>query len=50
MNSMIVLFDFVRGEARELTEEEHRALVTEQMRRTKVKDGIVYIDCEPPTS
>jgi hypothetical protein len=46
--SQIVLFDFVRGETRELTEAEHQAMVVEQMKRTKIKDGVVYIDCEPP--
>jgi hypothetical protein len=46
--SMIVLVDFVRGEVRELTEWEHQAMVAEQMKRTKVKDGIIYFDCEPP--
>jgi hypothetical protein len=46
--SMIMLVDFVHGEVRELTEWEHQAMVTEQMKRTKVKDGIVYLDCEPP--
>jgi hypothetical protein len=24
------------------------AMVAEQMKRTKVKDGIIYFDCEPP--
>jgi hypothetical protein len=41
-------FDFRTGEARLLTAEEHRAMVVEQMRRTKIKDGIMYVDCEPP--
>jgi hypothetical protein len=44
--SMIVLVDFVHGEVRELTEWEHQAMVSEQMKRTKVKNGIVYVDCE----
>jgi hypothetical protein len=48
MSEHIYLLDFVRGEVRELTEAEHRAMVVEQMKRTKIKDGVVYIDCEPP--
>lgn len=45
---LIPLFDFVKGEVRMLTPEEHRRLVVEWMKRTIVKDGVLYIDCEPP--
>jgi hypothetical protein len=45
---VVLLLDFVHGEVRELTESEHRAMVVEWMKRTKIKDGVVYVDCEPP--
>jgi hypothetical protein len=46
--SVMLLVDFVHGEVREVTESEHREMVVEQMRRTTVKGGVVYVDCEPP--
>lgn len=47
--STILYLNFKTGEVRELTEEEHRKMVYEQLKRTKVKNGIVYIDCDPPS-
>ena len=40
--------DFRTGEAKQITVEEHRQMVAEWAKRTKVKNGIVYIDCDPP--
>lgn len=47
--NVILSLNFRTGEVRELSEAEHREMVAEQMKRTKVKDGVVYIDCEPPS-
>lgn len=38
-----LLFDFVKGEARVITQEEHDHLVVEYMKRTMFKDGIMFI-------
>lgn len=46
--SGIWLLDFRTGESREMTLEEHRQRAAEWMARTKVKDGVVYVDCDPP--
>ena len=43
-----LVFDFVNGEVRELSDEEWLQQAAEQMRRYKAKNGIVYIDCDPP--
>jgi hypothetical protein len=48
MGGHIWHLNFVTGEARQITEAEHRQMVVEMQKRTKVKDGVLYIDCEPP--
>lgn len=47
-NGSVWYLDFTKGEAREITAEEHRRMVAEYMKRTTFKDGVVYIDCKPP--
>jgi hypothetical protein len=44
----IPLFDFVKGEVRLLTPEEHMRRCAEWAKRTTVKDGVVWVDCKPP--
>lgn len=42
------LLDFRTGEVRQITPEENARMAMEAQKRYKVKNGIVYIDCEPP--
>lgn len=42
------LVDFRHGEVRLMSIEEERARREEVARRQKLKDGVVYVDCEPP--
>jgi hypothetical protein len=42
------MLDFRTGEVRKISREENARLAMEQQKRQKVKDGVVYIDCEPP--
>lgn len=42
------LLDFVKGEVRWLTPEEHQQMMAEWAKRTTVKDGVLYVDCGPP--
>jgi hypothetical protein len=46
-NSMVWFLDFRAGEARQITREEGARRAMEMQARTTVKDGILYIDCEP---
>lgn len=41
------IFDFRRGEVRYVSREEHARMNAEWMARIKVKNGMVYIDCDP---
>lgn len=43
-----VLVDFVKGEVMWMTAEENAVRAMEWAKRTTIKDGIVYIDCDPP--
>jgi hypothetical protein len=42
------LLDFRTGEARKITRAEAAAMRAEMEARTTVRDGVLYIDCEPP--
>ena len=42
------LLDFVKGEMMWMTPEENAARAVEWAKRTTVKNGIVYVDCDPP--
>lgn len=44
----IWFLDFVKGEVREITAEEAALMAMEFAKRCKFKDGVCYIDCEPP--
>jgi hypothetical protein len=45
----IMYLSFVTGEARPITREEHTRMAMERQARTIVKDGIVYVNCKPPS-
>lgn len=44
----IWFLDFRTGEAREITVEEHARMAMEWQERCTFKDGVCYVDCEPP--
>jgi hypothetical protein len=42
------LLDFCNGEARKITVEENARMAMEWQKRCTYKDGVCYVDCEPP--
>lgn len=40
--------NFRTGVAEEISDEEGRRRMIEAMKRQKIKDGVLYIDCDPP--
>ena len=48
MSSQHWYLNFATGESRPITREENAQMAMEYAKRTKVKNGIVYIDCDPP--
>lgn len=40
--------DFAKGEARQITREEHALMVMEYAKRCTYKNGVCYVDREPP--
>jgi hypothetical protein len=40
--------NFATGEAKEISDEESARMAMEFNKRCKIKDGVVYVDCDPP--